>query len=168
EFEQALHSTEIELVSARAHNLALLSSTSWKATWPLRRFGSMTPPYFRTLLRRSAKFAWWLITFRFPTKLRERRSISQASDASLQAAPPPSPLPSQFEIDARHRQHLTRLIDTQHVLDVAAVGSLGPTSMPTLTEALQRQYAYLEPLRTYPASGFGRRLSVVTDGIDPD
>ena len=166
EFEQALHSTEIELVSARAQNLALLSSTSWKATWPLRRFGSMTPPYFRTLLRRSAKFAWWLITFQFPTKLQERRSISQASDASLQAAAPASPLPSQFEIDARYRQHLARLIDTQRVLDVGAVGA--PASIPTLTEALRRQYAYLEPLRTYPASGFGRRLSVVTDGIDPD
>ena len=172
EFEQALHSievaraqSEIELVSARAQNLALLSSTSWKATWPLRRFGLMAPPYFRTLLRRSTIFAWWLITFQFPTKLRERRSISQA-DASLRAAPPASPLPSQLEIDARHRQHLARLIDTQRVLDAGTAGS--PASIPTLTEALQRQYAYLEPLRTYPASAFGRRLSVVTDGIDPD
>ena len=57
-------------------------------------------------------------------------------------------------------------LDTQRVLDAGTAGS--PASIPTLTEALQRQYAYLEPLRTYPASAFGRRLSVVTDGIDPD
>jgi WsaF, C-terminal domain/WsaF, N-terminal domain len=143
--ETARAQTEAELIRLRTEHAALLSSTIWKATWPLRRFGAIMPPQLRTLLRRGAKLAWWSITLQLPTRLREGRAFTIAPTAGLPTAAEPV-----------------------SALTAGMSQALAPAPVPTLAETLRRQFEYLEPLRAYPVPRAGRRLSIVTDGIDSD
>lgn len=51
---------------------AILYSTTWRATWPLRAVGSRLPSAIRQALRTGAQMGWWAITFKLSHKLRER------------------------------------------------------------------------------------------------
>jgi hypothetical protein len=51
---------------------AILSSTTWRATWPLRMAGECIPTGLRRALRAGAKIGWWSLTLQLPRKLRER------------------------------------------------------------------------------------------------
>jgi glycosyltransferase involved in cell wall biosynthesis/GT2 family glycosyltransferase/SAM-dependent methyltransferase/uncharacterized protein YbaR (Trm112 family) len=74
---------EAKAREARAMLDALLSSTVWQATWPLRAAGRLLPPSLRRTLRRGAKLGWWSLTLKLPRKLRERRGAR-----ALQSVPP--------------------------------------------------------------------------------
>jgi hypothetical protein len=54
---------------------ALLSSTTWRATWPLRVAGERIPAWLRRALRTGAKIGWWSLTLQLPRKLRERSGL---------------------------------------------------------------------------------------------
>jgi hypothetical protein len=65
---ERLCALEADLV--RDHQ-AVLSSTAWRATWPVRKLLSRTPR-IRNLLRRTMKLSWWTATGQLPRRLRER------------------------------------------------------------------------------------------------
>ena len=67
---------------------ALLLSTVWRATWPLRVVGHTLPPRLRWALRAGAKLGWWSLSLKLPRKLRERRAALALRSAS--AATPPA------------------------------------------------------------------------------
>ena len=82
-------------VAAHARANAIESSTLWRATRPLRAVLSATPG-IRKLGRRSAKLAWWSLTFQLPARLRQRRQMQAlyaeaAAAASVSRSPPPEP-----------------------------------------------------------------------------
>jgi GT2 family glycosyltransferase len=70
-----------DLHQARDLNRVVMSSTSWRATEPLRRVADRLPPRLARNLRRCAKFAYWCAT---PHRLTQRiayyrhRTMSQA------------------------------------------------------------------------------------------
>jgi hypothetical protein len=55
-----------------AERNALVSSTTWRATWPLRMAGEHLPTGLRRALRAGAKIGWWSLTLQLSRKLRER------------------------------------------------------------------------------------------------
>lgn len=54
---------------------ALLYSTSWRVTAPLRRFGVLFP-YLKTPLRRVAQLVLWTVTFQLIGRLKARQAIT--------------------------------------------------------------------------------------------
>jgi hypothetical protein len=51
---------------------AILSSTIWRATRPLRLAGDRLPFGLRRAFRAGAQITWWSLTFQLPRRLRER------------------------------------------------------------------------------------------------
>ncbi len=93
QLQDALARTQAETEALRAglqeaidRHERFLASTTWRATWPLRRVGHKVPRWMRRGLRGSAKLAWWTATFKLPRKLGERRRIV----AGLALQPPPA------------------------------------------------------------------------------
>jgi hypothetical protein len=66
--EQALRERDAIL----AERNAILSSTTWRATWALRMAGDRLPVGLRRALQGGAKITWWSLTFQLPRRLRER------------------------------------------------------------------------------------------------
>lgn len=64
-----------ELRAERDELLARLNSitdsTSWKASYPVRKIASRLPQGARTALRRTAKILWWLLTLQLFTRYRQ-------------------------------------------------------------------------------------------------
>ncbi|OYX34662.1 MAG: hypothetical protein B7Y99_05020 [Caulobacterales bacterium 32-69-10] len=73
--------TDQREAQARLHGFE--TSTTWKATHGLRRVMERAP-LLRTLLRRSAKLAWWIATGKLIRKLAERDAVQPTA---LDAAP---------------------------------------------------------------------------------
>ncbi|MFL9870939.1 FkbM family methyltransferase [Paraburkholderia megapolitana] len=77
--EQARRSDEVQRAARKADErvAAVLSSTSWRVTAPLRAIVTRTPIQVRSMLRRGAKAIWWTVTpHRMPARiafLRDRR-----------------------------------------------------------------------------------------------
>jgi len=59
---------------AHEHNV-IVSSTLWRAVWPLRAGGRYLPPGVRRALRGTAKLAWWTATLSLSNKLRRRNQL---------------------------------------------------------------------------------------------
>jgi GT2 family glycosyltransferase len=80
ELSDRLNEITKDLYEARDAICALMSSTCWRATEPLRRVVDRLPPSLTRNLRRCAKFAYWCAT---PHRLRQRiayyrhRTVSQ-------------------------------------------------------------------------------------------
>ena len=62
-------------VEAERRVAAIETSTFWRATYPLRRITTGWPPGLRRAGRRAAKLAWWSLTLRLPSKLRQRQAL---------------------------------------------------------------------------------------------
>jgi glycosyltransferase involved in cell wall biosynthesis len=77
---------QIERDQAQRARDALLLSTAWQVTWPLRVAGHKLPPSVRRALRRGAELGWWSLTLKLPSKLRDRRA-ALALGSGLAAAP---------------------------------------------------------------------------------
>jgi hypothetical protein len=69
-----------ELITLRAQHEALLNSTTWKMTDPLRTSAERLPPGLRHVLRRGVKLVWWTATFQILEKLRLRRSAQRRAN----------------------------------------------------------------------------------------
>jgi hypothetical protein len=76
---------------AAAQISALLASTTWQMTWPIRVVGSWLTPDLRCLLRRPLKFAWRTLTFGWPRKLREHRVAQTPRSLRVVAQEEPQP-----------------------------------------------------------------------------
>jgi hypothetical protein len=90
---------------AEEHLAAILGSTSWRITQPLRST-MHHQPRLAWILRRGLKLAWWTVTFQLPARYRARQSnrIEPASAPNppqlpTQAAPPDSVGPSTATCD---------------------------------------------------------------------
>ncbi|MGA2794178.1 MAG: FkbM family methyltransferase [Roseiarcus sp.] len=70
--EAQLSSAQDRIANLQRDLDALLASTSWRATAPLR-FIHLRFPGLHRLLRRSLTLAWWTMTSRLPLRLRERK-----------------------------------------------------------------------------------------------
>ena len=70
-------SLQSELVNVRMERSAILASLSWRVTRPLRAASHAVPAPLKKLAGRGLKIAWWSLTFRLGTKLRERRATGQ-------------------------------------------------------------------------------------------
>jgi hypothetical protein len=71
--EAEARKAEVEAREALRARDAVLFSTAWQITWPLRAAGQRLPAPLRRTLRRAAKLVWWTLTFKLLRKLRERR-----------------------------------------------------------------------------------------------
>jgi len=66
---------ELRADQAEAIRDAILSSTAWQATWPLRMMANKSPLWMRKALHATARLGWRFFTLNLPHKLRERRAI---------------------------------------------------------------------------------------------
>ena len=87
---------EAELVRAEAERAALsadlgalLGSSAWKITGPLRNILSRRPRTSRTL-RRAAKLMWWTATLQLPSRIAARRKGAEERLASAPSLPAPT------------------------------------------------------------------------------
>ena len=97
-------------------NSAIMSSTVWRATWPLRRLGEKLPSSIRRNARRGFKLVWWTATLKLPNKLAGRRRSMAVSGGVRAVYPVPAsvtvttyaPLPT-WDV-APHSAAATRLV----------------------------------------------------------
>jgi len=66
---------QIERDQALRDRDAVVQSTVWRATWPLRAAGQRVPPGMRRVARVALTVLWWSITLKLPRKLRSRGSL---------------------------------------------------------------------------------------------
>jgi glycosyltransferase involved in cell wall biosynthesis len=76
--ESEARATTVQYEAALAKLVQLETSTTWRATAPLRKMLARWPGAARWL-RRAAKLIWWTITLQLVRKLRARRSVPVAS-----------------------------------------------------------------------------------------
>jgi hypothetical protein len=62
-----------ELNAARREHEAVVSSTLWQLTRPLRRLGAVLPDTWRRGMRNATRLAWWVLSGRLASKLHQRR-----------------------------------------------------------------------------------------------
>jgi Methyltransferase domain len=65
----------VEAGQARAELNAIVTSTAWQTTTPLRAIASRFHPRLRSMLRGILELAWWSLTLKLPRKIRERRAL---------------------------------------------------------------------------------------------
>ncbi len=120
---------------------AVLSSTVWRATRPLRTAGHGLPPELRRALRAGAKLGWWSLTLRLPRKLRERRAALALQSASPAA---PADLPPNNFIDLQPNSPTPQITSTAEPAPTneAVEFDPGPTGRD---EALRIVYVSGEP-----------------------
>lgn len=81
---EQLERAKADAEQSRLWHEAVIYSTSWRLTAPVRAFGKLMPGPSRRL-RRVAKLFWWTITFQIGTRIMLRRRAERA--ARLLAAP---------------------------------------------------------------------------------
>lgn len=80
--------------AARAERDAILHSTAWRLTAPLRAAAGLAPQPLRRLGRKSLQVAWWTMTLQLPARLRARRDAARLlAPPSPQADPAPATPP---------------------------------------------------------------------------
>jgi hypothetical protein len=136
------------LEKARTQRDALLDSTSWKASLPIRVLGSYLPKTARRMVRGGAELAWRSLTLQRARRLRQSRQLDRNSTAR--------------NADA----HLYPLphADVQQSKTEELAGP--PATVPALDDLVRERFAALQPLRTYSAPHHAPRVTVVTDSIN--
>ena len=69
------HQIRQNLVAVMSQQQALVSSTAWRATWPIRRVATALPGPVRGTARRGLKTVWWTFTGQLGTRLRDRQRV---------------------------------------------------------------------------------------------
>jgi GT2 family glycosyltransferase/glycosyltransferase involved in cell wall biosynthesis len=82
--EAAVTHAVAQASQAQAERDAVLLSSTWQMTWPIRMVASRLSPMLRRPLRGTLKLAWWSLTLKLPRKLKERRAA-----LSLDSLPAP-------------------------------------------------------------------------------
>lgn len=75
--QHELARTRRDLAQLQAEHAAVVSSTLWQSTRPLRAAGRLIPASLRRTMRRAVRLAWWLLSLRLFHKLRERSAARQ-------------------------------------------------------------------------------------------
>jgi hypothetical protein len=149
---------ESELGSLRGQLDAVLSSTAWRATWPLRSAAKRLPPPARRALRAGAKFLWWMLTLRVKGKWRERgRNI---------AAPQASTPPSSAAEEEPGKADVTNDTEAAAAAPIALPyrGFLEAMAVPTIAKAIER----LKRFPLFSAEDYARMNGDVDAGpMDP-
>ena len=83
---ERLAAVEIRATAAEAWRVAVLASSSWRLTQPLRTLLGNKPRLAR-LLRRSAKLVWWTVTLQLPARWRLRRRARAEAAATVTIVP---------------------------------------------------------------------------------
>jgi len=83
----SVNEAEARAKLAEAERNSVLSSTVWRATWPLRVIGDRLPPGGRRTARTVVTIAWWLLTLKLPRRLRERRMVQQTAFGASSGGP---------------------------------------------------------------------------------
>jgi hypothetical protein len=151
ELDNARAQAEARAMLACSERDALLASTVWKATWPLRWARDHMPKRFRVILRRSAKIVWWTLTFKLFLRLRERRQRIRSAQTAVSGVqcfqpsqqPPSAPSTMLQEYPKR-------------VKDYASVA-----------ETIAQRFPSLRPMSFYLVPRCLPRLSIVTDSVGP-
>lgn len=73
-FQQKADKAHAVLAGVIRERDAVLQSTAWKVTWPLRFAGSHLPASAVRVLRGGLEFMWWSATLQLRRKLKERRT----------------------------------------------------------------------------------------------
>lgn len=80
-------------ISSLEHNLnAIIRSTTWRVTAPIRKLAQVSPKTAR-LFRRGLKLAWWTVSLELPSRLREWRRRRQPAHVAVIANPAPMSSP---------------------------------------------------------------------------
>jgi hypothetical protein len=66
-----------EMARMQAEYAAVVSSTLWQSTWPLRALGGLMPAAARRAARGALKLAWWSLSLKLFRKLRERSAAGE-------------------------------------------------------------------------------------------
>ena len=125
---------------------AVLGSTIWRATQPVRRLGYHLPPSIRRKLRRAVRAAFWIGTLQFRRRLAEWRATQTVRTLA------PDPIPR------------------VPIAEVAPAEEPAPATLPKLSlvpDLLATRFPALQPYPSFPVTGIRPRLSLVTDGIGP-
>lgn len=98
EWERRSNQEAASRVLAEQERDAVLASTIWRASRPLRAFGQRMPPGLRRTIRGAVKLSWWTLTLRLRRRLHERRAALAAFAAASilddrQGKPTPSERP---------------------------------------------------------------------------
>ena len=92
--ESAGHNQARQAANTLGHRLNQIENSSiWRASFPLRRFGSRFPSASRGL-RLGAKLAWWTATLQLRSRYglwRAHRALRLAPPPAVAALPPPAP-----------------------------------------------------------------------------
>jgi SAM-dependent methyltransferase len=137
----------------------VISSTVWRASWPLRRVGSWLPRPVRRAIRGTVKLTWWTLTLRLPRRLAERRRVITLQQDSVRQAialsSPEEALPSE-EIPASPTSAGPVEFATGHLTNVAAT---------TVNRAIERLRRFLP----YAAEDYcWLNPDVLQAGADPE
>lgn len=100
-----LNRARAEEKRARAERDAVMASTIWRASWPLRALGRRLPGRLRRALRAGAKLGWWCLTLQLPRRLQEHRtalakrsrSVAKDSGTAEPSSTPPVAQPAASE-----------------------------------------------------------------------
>lgn len=78
EWERRSSQAEARANQAEQERDALLASSVWRASRPLRALGQRMPSGFRRTVRRATKLSWWTLTLQLRRRLRQRRAALAA------------------------------------------------------------------------------------------
>jgi hypothetical protein len=81
--EAALQDAHTQIIKAERRAEVIENATFWRVTYPLRRMITRWPTGLRRAVRGTAKLAWWSLTLRLPSKLRQRRALLQTRKADV-------------------------------------------------------------------------------------
>ena len=136
---------EAALAEALRERDAVLGSTIWRATQPVRQLGYHLPPPIRRKLRRAMRAAYWIVTLQFHRRLTEWRAMQTVRTLAPDPIPP---VPAEG----------------------APAEEPAPATLPKLSlvpDLLATRFPALQPYPSFPVTGIRARLSLVTDGIGP-
>jgi len=83
EKDAQINDATVRCVEAERWAEAMDTATFWRVTYPLRRMSTGLPQALRRATVNGAKLAWWSLTLRLPSKLRQRRALLQARAVKL-------------------------------------------------------------------------------------
>lgn len=129
---ERLHTAVQAQADALSHRMATIeASTAWRVALLLQRISARLPTPLRTLLRRSAKLAWWTLRGRLLSGLRARREFlrkaaiasaepqANAAPSAIAATPQPS-LVADLQAEVQRRDAAGWNLSATTVLPLAA------------------------------------------------
>ena len=80
---EELRLIQYKLAEAESQLHALMTSTTFRMTEPMRRFATLLPPGVRIQFRRALRVLWWTASGQLPQRLKGRKAVVTKSPTSL-------------------------------------------------------------------------------------